>query len=226
MPRSSRTSRRRPPRQAGRGLRPRAGPIPKTAGGARRDGRGRRGAGRCHDLMAARGRGGRHHRAPRRDRRGVHPLRGAASRPSRATPASTPFPASICPSVNDQVVHAIPGAYALRDGDVLSLDAGVVLDGWVADAARTYAIGQVSPIAARLIEVDARLARARHRGRARPATTWATSAHAVQTEVEAAGFSVVQSLVGHGVGPLDARGAPGARTSAAPARAPSCARAT
>ena len=80
-------------------------------------------------------------------------------------PGVTPFPASICPSVNDQVVHAIPGAYALRDGDVLSLDAGVVLDGWVADAARTYAIGQVSPIAARLIEFDARRPGARDRGR-------------------------------------------------------------
>lgn len=114
-------------------------------------------------------------------------------------PGVTPFPASICPSVNDQVVHAIPGPYALRDGDVLSLDAGVVLDGWVADAARTYAIGQVSPIAARLIE-STRVALERGIAAAVPGNHVGDIGAAVQAEVEAAGFSVVQSLVGHGVG--------------------------
>ena len=111
----------------------------------------------------------------------------------------TAFPASICPSVNDQVVHAIPNGYALRDGDILSIDAGVVLDGWVADAARTLAVGTVSPDAARLIEVTES---SLHRGiaAARVGNRVGDIGHAVQTEVEAAGFSVVQSLVGHGVG--------------------------
>jgi methionyl aminopeptidase len=109
------------------------------------------------------------------------------------------FPASICPSVNDQVVHAIPGGYALRGGDVLSIDVGVVLDGWVADAARTHPVGEVSPVAARLILVtraslDRGIAACRLGGRV------GDIGHAVQSEVEAAGFSVVQSLVGHGVG--------------------------
>jgi methionyl aminopeptidase len=109
------------------------------------------------------------------------------------------FPGSICPSVNDQVVHAIPGDYALRDGDVLSMDAGVVLDGWVADAARTHAVGTISPIAARLIEVT-RVALDRGIAAARVGGRVGDIGHAVQSEVEAAGFSVVQSLVGHGIG--------------------------
>ncbi len=114
-------------------------------------------------------------------------------------PGVTPFPASICPSVNDQVVHAIPGAYELRDGDVLSIDAGVVLDGWVADAARTYPVGAVSPIAARLIE-STRVSLERGIAAAVPGNHVGDIGNAVQTEIQAAGFAVVQSLVGHGVG--------------------------
>jgi methionyl aminopeptidase len=109
------------------------------------------------------------------------------------------FPGSICPSLNDEVVHAIPGERALREGDVLSLDVGVVLDGWVGDAARTHPVGAVTPVAARLIEVtraslELGIAACRAGGRI------GDIGHAVQAEVEAAGFSVVQSLVGHGVG--------------------------
>ena len=114
-------------------------------------------------------------------------------------PGPTPFPASICTSVNDQVVHGIPGGYALRDGDVLSLDVGVVLDGWVSDAARTHAVGAVSPIAARLIEVTRRSLE-RGVAAARAGGHLGDIGYAVQSEVEAGGFSVVQSLVGHGVG--------------------------
>jgi methionyl aminopeptidase len=109
------------------------------------------------------------------------------------------FPGSICPSVNEQVVHAIPGPYALRSGDILSIDAGVILDGWVADSARTLPIGSITAEAARLIAVtEASL----YRGiaAARAGNRVGDIGHAVQTEVEAAGFSVVQSLVGHGVG--------------------------
>jgi methionyl aminopeptidase len=109
------------------------------------------------------------------------------------------FPGSICPSINEQVVHAIPGPYALRSGDILSIDAGVILDGWVADSARTLPIGQITAEAARLIAVtEASLERGI--AAARVGNRVGDIGHAVQTEVEAAGFSVVQSLVGHGVG--------------------------
>jgi methionyl aminopeptidase len=114
-------------------------------------------------------------------------------------PGPTPFPASICASINDEVVHGVPGPYALREGDVFSLDVGVVLDGWVADAARTHPIGTVSPIAARLIAAT-RTALERGIAAARVGNQVGDIGHAVQAEVEAAGFSVVQSLVGHGVG--------------------------
>src|ERR671927_2012852 len=63
------------------------------------------------------------------------------------------FPGSICASPNDMVVHGIPGKFKLRRGDILSVDIGVVKDGWVADAARTFAVGDVSPVAAKLLEV-------------------------------------------------------------------------
>jgi methionyl aminopeptidase len=114
-------------------------------------------------------------------------------------PGPTPYPASICSSVNDQVVHGIPDGYALREGDILSLDVGVILDGWVTDAARTHPVGTVSPIAARLIEATRR-SLDRGVAAARAGAHLGDIGHAVQSEVEAAGFSVVQSLVGHGVG--------------------------
>ena len=114
-------------------------------------------------------------------------------------PGPTPYPASICSSVNDAVVHGIPDGYALRDGDVLAIDAGVILDGWVSDAARTHAVGRASPIAQRLIEVT-RVSLERGIAAARLGNHVGDIGHAVQAEVEAAGFSVVQSLVGHGVG--------------------------
>jgi methionyl aminopeptidase len=111
------------------------------------------------------------------------------------------YPATITASVNAQVVHAIPGSQPLHEGDILSIDCGVVLDGWVSDAARTLPIGEVSDEAARLCRVTAA---ALERGIAacRAGNRVGDIGHAVQTEVEAAGFSVVRSLVGHGVGRL------------------------
>jgi methionyl aminopeptidase len=109
------------------------------------------------------------------------------------------FPGSICPSVNSEVVHAIPGPYRLRDGDIISIDVGLTLNGWVADTARTFAVGSITAQAARLLSVtEASL----YRGieQALPGNHVGDIGHAVQTEVEAAGFSVVRSLVGHGVG--------------------------
>lgn len=114
-------------------------------------------------------------------------------------PGPTPYPASICASVNDAVVHGIPDGYALREGDVLAVDVGVILDGWVSDGARTHGVGRISPIAQRLIDVT-RVSLERGIAAAQLGNRVGDIGHAVQTEVEAAGFSVVQSLVGHGVG--------------------------
>ena len=109
------------------------------------------------------------------------------------------FPGSICASPNDMVVHGIPGRFKLRRGDILSVDIGVVKDGWVADAARTFAVGEVSPVAAKLMEVtEGALFAAVEQ--CRPGNRLGDVSHAVQEHVETHGFSIVRSLVGHGVG--------------------------
>jgi methionyl aminopeptidase len=109
------------------------------------------------------------------------------------------YPASICTSPNDMVVHGIPGRYVLRDGDLLSVDVGVTLDGFVGDRAFTFAIGEVSEDAERLLEVG-QAALAAGVEQARAGNRLSDISHAVQETTEAAGFSVVRSLVGHGVG--------------------------
>ncbi|MDA3005431.1 MAG: type I methionyl aminopeptidase [Actinomycetota bacterium] len=109
------------------------------------------------------------------------------------------FPGSICPSVNEEVVHAIPGPYALADGDIISIDCGVTLDGWVSDSARTIAVGQVSQVATDLMDATRR-SLAAGISQARPGNRTGDIGAAVQDVVERAGFSVVRTLVGHGVG--------------------------
>jgi methionyl aminopeptidase len=109
------------------------------------------------------------------------------------------YPASICTSPNDMVVHGIPGPYALRDGDVLSVDVGVTLDGFVADSAYTFAIGEISPEAERLLE-GCRAALAAGIEQCRSGNRLSDISHAIQVVTEEQGFSVVRSLVGHGVG--------------------------
>jgi methionyl aminopeptidase len=109
------------------------------------------------------------------------------------------FPGSICASPNHMVVHGIPGKFKLRRGDILSVDIGVVKDGWVADAARTFPVGEISPVAERLLEVtEEALFRAIEQCRA--GNRLGDVSNAVQTHVEANGFSIVRSLVGHGIG--------------------------
>jgi methionyl aminopeptidase len=109
------------------------------------------------------------------------------------------FPGSLCTSPNSMVVHGIPGRYALERGDVISVDCGVVLDGWVADAARTFAVGPVSPVARKLLDTTrASLFAAVEQCRA--GNRLGDVSHAVQEVVEAEGLSVVRSLVGHGIG--------------------------
>ena len=109
------------------------------------------------------------------------------------------FPGSICASPNHMVVHGIPGGFKLRKGDILSVDIGVVKDGWVADGARTFAVGEISPVAAKLLEVtEASLFDAVEQ--CQVGNRLGDVSHAVQERVESEGFSVVRSLVGHGIG--------------------------
>jgi methionyl aminopeptidase len=109
------------------------------------------------------------------------------------------FTGSICASPNHMVVHGIPGSYALDGGDIISIDIGVILDGWVADAARTFPVGTVTPIAGKLLDVtEESLMRAVEQ--CRVGNRLGDVSHAVQSHVEANGFSVVRTLVGHGIG--------------------------
>lgn len=109
------------------------------------------------------------------------------------------FPASICTSVNEEVVHGIPGPRRLEEGDIISIDVGVWLQGYHSDGARTYPVGEIDPEGRRLLEVTER---ALYAGiaQARPGNRVSDISHAVQQVVEAAGFSVVREFVGHGIG--------------------------
>jgi methionyl aminopeptidase len=109
------------------------------------------------------------------------------------------YPASICVSPNEMVVHGIPGPYTLKDGDILSVDVGVTLGGFVGDSAFTFPVGEVSEQATRLLETG-QAALAAGIEQARPGNHLSDIGHAVQKVTEEAGFSVVRSLVGHGVG--------------------------
>jgi methionyl aminopeptidase len=109
------------------------------------------------------------------------------------------FPGSLCTSPNSMVVHGIPGTYELSRGDILSVDCGVVLDGWVADAARTFAVGPVSAAARKLLETTERSLFAAVQ-QCRPGNKLGDVSHSVQAVVEADDLSVVRSLVGHGIG--------------------------
>ncbi len=109
------------------------------------------------------------------------------------------FPGSICASPNHMVVHGIPGDFKLSAGDIISVDIGVVKDGWVADAARTFPVGEVSPVAAKLLEVT-RESLFKAAEQCVPGNRLGDVGYAVQSYVEEHGFSVVRSLVGHGIG--------------------------
>lgn len=109
------------------------------------------------------------------------------------------FPAVICTSPNDVIVHGIPGGYVLREGDILSIDCGAIIEGWHADAALTIPIGEVDDESRRLIEVT--------RHSLELAVDQVVAGHrlsdvgaAVENVAEAAGYSVVREYVGHGIG--------------------------
>ena len=109
------------------------------------------------------------------------------------------YPASICASVNDTVIHGIPDATVLKEGDIISIDVGAYIDGFHGDAARTFPVGRVSDEAMRLIKVTKEsffegIKYAKHGGKLGDISA------AIQEHVEKNGFSVVRDLVGHGIG--------------------------
>lgn len=109
------------------------------------------------------------------------------------------FPGSICASPNSMVVHGIPGPYELKRGDVLSLDVGVIKDGWVSDAAITVPIGPISPEAQKLLDVT-KAALFAAVEQMQPGKHLGDVSAAVQRTVEIEGLSIIRTLVGHGIG--------------------------
>ena len=109
------------------------------------------------------------------------------------------FPAALCISPNSMVVHGIPSGYRAREGDLISVDLGITLNGLVADSAVTLPVGEIEPEAQRLLDV-CQEALAAGIDQAQAGNRLSDISHAVQMVVEEAGFSVVRSLVGHGVG--------------------------
>jgi methionyl aminopeptidase len=109
------------------------------------------------------------------------------------------FPRSICASPNDMVVHGIPGKVRLREGDILGVDVGVTIEGYIADAAMTFPVGEISAQARELLRVTEE-SLMQGIAQCRVGNRVGDISYAVQTHAEAHGFSVVQSMVGHGVG--------------------------
>ena len=109
------------------------------------------------------------------------------------------FPANLCVSVNDEIVHGIPGERTLNEGDIVSLDFGVIYEGFQGDAAVTVPVGEVSPEARRLIEAT-RESLERGISAARAGATLGDVCSAIQKHAEAKGYSVVREYTGHGIG--------------------------
>lgn len=114
-------------------------------------------------------------------------------------PRLKPFPGHICTSVNDELVHGVPGKRALQEGDIIKIDCGAIYRGWIGDSAWTFAVGKISPEARRLLEVTegalyASIAKARAGNRT------GDMAAALQQHVESYGYNVVREYVSHGVG--------------------------
>lgn len=109
------------------------------------------------------------------------------------------YPATLCISVNEEVVHGIPGPRKLREGDILGLDLGCIVDGFYGDAARTVAVGRASEEAARLMKVT-RESLFAGIDACHPGKRVGDIGHAVQTHAESHGYSVVREFVGHGIG--------------------------
>lgn len=110
-----------------------------------------------------------------------------------------PFPGAICASVNEEVVHGIPGSRLLQEGDLISIDFGVMVDGFAGDAAITVAVGEVEPEVKHLIRITEEALMIGIE-QARQGNRLGYVSNAIQTYVEQAGFSVVRDYVGHGIG--------------------------
>ncbi|MBX7165263.1 MAG: type I methionyl aminopeptidase [Pirellulales bacterium] len=117
----------------------------------------------------------------------------------KGVPGKVPFPAVTCISVNEEVVHGIPGARVLQEGDVVSIDTGCRLNGWCGDSAYTHPVGQVEPEVARLLQVTRGTL---HLAIERMATAklWSEVAAEMDAYVKQAGFATVECFVGHGIG--------------------------
>jgi methionyl aminopeptidase len=109
------------------------------------------------------------------------------------------YPATICASINEQVVHGIPGPRELQDGDIVGIDMGVVCNGYYSDASRTYGIGEISDEARRLIEIT-RESLELAIDKARAGNHLSDISNVIQTHAESGGYQVVRALVGHGIG--------------------------
>jgi len=109
------------------------------------------------------------------------------------------FPATICASINEEVVHGIPGKRELKEGDIIGVDLGAIKDGFYGDAARTFSVGKVDDASKRLMAVTEASLR-KGIAQAVAGNRLYDISHAVQEHVEAAGFSVVRDFVGHGIG--------------------------
>lgn len=117
----------------------------------------------------------------------------------KGVPGKVPYPAATCISVNEQLVHGIPGPRRLKEGDIVSIDLGVKLNGWCGDAAVTHAVGKISPQARRLLDVtEGVLTLAIELLPKRK--YWSQIAREMEVYVKAAKFSVVEGLVGHSIG--------------------------
>lgn len=117
----------------------------------------------------------------------------------KGAPGKVPFPASTCISVNSEVVHGIPGPRRLEEGDVVSIDIGVRLDGWCGDAAVTRPVGEVDEESRRLLAVTEEALRIAIEMMAKK-KRWSQVARSMERHVKEAGFAVVEDLVGHGIG--------------------------
>lgn len=109
------------------------------------------------------------------------------------------FPASICASVNEEVIHGIPGGRVLLDGDIIGIDVGATVDGYCGDAAATFPVGVISSDSARLLDTTREALEAAI-GKCRVGNRIGDISHAVQSYAQARGYSVVREFVGHGVG--------------------------
>ncbi len=109
------------------------------------------------------------------------------------------FPATLCTSVNEEIVHGIPSDYALKEGDIISIDCGVVLNGYYGDSAFTFAVGEISSEVRRLLDYT-RESLEEGTKEAVAGNRLGDISYAIQSKAESAGFSVVRELVGHGIG--------------------------